>query len=191
MAEDLHHNALVNTLGEQEGGGGVPGVMDPHPTDTGCFQQGLPFVPVGMGADRPPIGLAPDEVAITPGSPGRHALMELDGPVRSERRYELGREGDRPSAFVGFRFGEMKPTAGSLRARTSVAGAAMRAVVAMAVLGASTRVGAAMPPGKALKLPANGQCPGVKIDMLPPEPKCLALAQPQSQGHAPSGTVPP
>jgi hypothetical protein len=82
VAQDLHHNALVNTLGEHEGGGGVPGVMDPHPADTGGFQQGMPFVSVGMGADRPPVGLAPDEVAITPGWSGRHALMELAGPVR-------------------------------------------------------------------------------------------------------------
>jgi len=128
----------------------------------------MPFVPVGMGADRPPVGLAPDEVAITPGWSSRYALMELDGPVRSECSYELGWEGDRSSTFVGFRFGEMKPTAGSLRARTGVAGAATWAVVAMPVLGASTRVGAAMPPGKPLKLPANGQCPHVKIDVLPP-----------------------
>ena len=47
-----------------------------------------------------------------------------------------------------------------------------------------------MPPGKALKLPADGQCPGVEIDMPPPEPKRLALAQPQGQGDAPPGAVP-
>ena len=47
-----------------------------------------------------------------------------------------------------------------------------------------------MPPGKALELPADGQCPGVEIDMPPLEPKRLALAQPEGQGDAPPGAVP-
>ena len=67
MAEYLHHHALINALSKQQSGRGVPGIMNPHPSDPGCFQQGIPFVPVGVGADRPPVGLAPDEIAVVPG----------------------------------------------------------------------------------------------------------------------------
>ena len=48
-----------------------------------------------------------------------------------------------------------------------------------------------MPPGKALELPADGQCPGVEIDVLPPESERLALPEPQGQGDAPPGTITP
>jgi hypothetical protein len=37
VAEDLHDDTLIDALGEQQGGRGVPGVMDPHVTDTGGF----------------------------------------------------------------------------------------------------------------------------------------------------------
>ena len=60
----------------------------------------------------------------------------------------------------------------------------------MAVFSAGVRVGATVPPGKALELPADGQGPGVGIDMPPLEPKRLALAQPQGQGDAPAGAGP-
>ena len=64
--EGLHHNALVNALSKQERGRGVPGIMDPYPADTSGFEQGIPFVPVGVGADWPPVGLAPDEITVVP-----------------------------------------------------------------------------------------------------------------------------
>jgi len=61
-----------------------------------------------------------------------------------------------------------------------MAGAAGRAAVAVPVFAAGVRIGAAMPPGVALKLPAHCQRSSVKINVLPAEPKCLPL--PQSQG---------
>jgi hypothetical protein len=67
MSEDLHHDALINALSKQQSGRGVPGIMNPHPADSSGFEQILPFVPVGMRADGPPVGLTPDEVAAVPG----------------------------------------------------------------------------------------------------------------------------
>jgi hypothetical protein len=61
----------------------------------------------------------------------------------------------------------------------------------MADLATGMRVGAAMPPGEPLKLPADGQRPTIKIDVLPPEPKRLALTQSQTEGDAPPGAVSP
>lgn len=56
-----------------------------------------------------------------------------------------------------------------------MAGATGRAVAAVAVFAAGVRLAAAMPPGVALKLPADRQRSGVEIDMLPAEPECLPL----------------
>jgi hypothetical protein len=80
---------LINALSKQQGGRGVPGIMNAHPADSGGFEQSIPFVPVGVGADRPPVGLAPDEVAVVPGWPCGHAFLELGGSVRFECRHEL------------------------------------------------------------------------------------------------------
>src|SRR5262249_19819452 len=135
--------------------------MNPHPADSGAFEQVIPFVPVGVGADCPPVGLAPDKVAVVPGCPYGLAFLELGGPVRFEYRHELRRERDRAPALGGFQLGEVEPAAGSLRAGPAVPGAARRAIVAVAVFSAGVRVGAAVPPRKALELPADGQCPGV------------------------------
>lgn len=99
MAQDLHHNALIDAQGEQQGGSGVPGIMDPDLADSGRFEQSSPFVPVGVVTDRPPVGLAPDEIVIVPGWPGGHALVKLSGPVCLERRDELGRKRDGPPAL--------------------------------------------------------------------------------------------
>lgn len=57
----------------------------------------------------------------------------------------------------------------------------------MAALAAGMRVGAAVAPGEPLKLPPDGQSPRVKIDVLPPESKRLALTQSQAEGDTPSG----
>jgi len=65
-----------------------------------------------------------------------------------------------------------------------VPGAARPAVVAVAVFPAGMRVGAAVPPGKALELPADGQGPGVEIDMPPLEPK--RLTAPTGRRNPPS-----
>ena len=42
LTEDLHHDTLVNALGEQESGRGVPGVMHSHLTDSGHLEQHSP-----------------------------------------------------------------------------------------------------------------------------------------------------
>jgi hypothetical protein len=80
VAEYLHHDALVNALGQQESGRGVPGVMNPHPADTGRCQQGIPFVPVSMSADRAPVGLAPDEIAACASWPASDSLVRDSKP---------------------------------------------------------------------------------------------------------------
>ena len=59
-----------------------------------------------MVADRPSVGLAPDEIAIVPGWPSGNALVELGGAMSFERCDELGWERDRAPALVGFQFGE-------------------------------------------------------------------------------------
>src|SRR5262249_59067329 len=97
------------------------------------------------------------------------ALVKLSSAVSCECRHELGRERYCAPALVGFQCGELEPAAGSLQAGTGMPGTAGWAVVAVAVLSAAVRVSAAMPPGKPLKLPANRQCRGVEIDVLPAE----------------------
>jgi hypothetical protein len=82
--------------------------MNAHPADSGSFEQLIPFVPVGAGADWPPVGLTPDEVAVLPGRPSGHAFLELGGSVRFECRYELRGKRDRAPALD-------EPTSGSLR----------------------------------------------------------------------------
>jgi hypothetical protein len=106
VTEDLHYDALINALGEQQRGRSVPGIVNPHTPDSGGFEQRVPFVPVSVGANRPPVGLAPDEIAIVPGWPSGHALMELVGAMSFERCDELGWERDCAPALVGFQFGE-------------------------------------------------------------------------------------
>ena len=89
MAEYLHHNALINALSKQQSGRGVPGIMNPHPADSDGFEQIIPFVPVGVGADGPPVGLTPDEVTVVPARPDSHPFLDLGRPVSLERRYQL------------------------------------------------------------------------------------------------------
>ena len=58
MAEDSHHDALVDALGQEQRGGGVAGVMQPGIADPGRLEQRFPFAPVGAGIDRLAGGLA-------------------------------------------------------------------------------------------------------------------------------------
>jgi hypothetical protein len=106
VAEYLYYDALVHALGEQQCGRRVSSIVHPHPTDSGGCEQGIPFVPVGVGADRPPVGLAPDEIAVVPGWPSGHAFVQLGGPVRFECRHELERQRDCAPALVRFQLGE-------------------------------------------------------------------------------------
>jgi hypothetical protein len=66
MTKDLHDDALVNALGEEQGSSRVPGVVYAHLADTSRFEQGPPLVPVGVGADWVAVGLGPDEIAFLP-----------------------------------------------------------------------------------------------------------------------------
>jgi len=59
------------------------------------------WAPIGR-----PLGLAPDEIAVVPGWPSGHTLVELGGAMVFERCDELGWERDRALALVGFQFGE-------------------------------------------------------------------------------------
>jgi hypothetical protein len=86
VAEYLHHYTLVDALGKQQRGRGVPCVVYASVADSSDLEERFPLVLVGVGADRMTIGLAPDESAVVPGWPGSHALLELRGPVRFERR---------------------------------------------------------------------------------------------------------
>ena len=63
MAKDLHHNTLVDALGEQQGGGRVPGVMNANLMDPSRFEQSSPFPqsawlpigrPLGWHQTKPP-----------------------------------------------------------------------------------------------------------------------------------------
>ena len=71
----------------------MPGVTNADPADSDRCERGSPFVPVGVVADRPSVGLAPDEAAVAPGWPGDHAFVKLGGPVGFERDDELRVEG--------------------------------------------------------------------------------------------------
>lgn len=64
-----------------------------------------------------------------------------------------------------------------------------RATITVTVLAAAVRVGAAMPPAKALKLPADHQRPPVEVDVLPAQTESFTLPQPKGQGHAPPGAI--
>lgn len=61
----------------------------------------------------------------------------------------------------------------------------------VAVLAADVRVGAAVPPWQPLELPADGECPGIEINVLPLQPKRFTLTEPQGQGNTPPSAVTP
>src|SRR5205823_4871795 len=86
---------------------------------------------------------------------------------------------------------ELQPAACSLRAGTGVPGAARRAIVSMTILAACAGIRAAVLPAVRLKLPADGECPGVEVHVLPAQAKCFALPQPERESHAPPSAVPP
>src|SRR5215471_7296559 len=126
-----------------------------------------------------------------PAWPGSHALVELGGLVCFEGCDERGRERNSAPALVRLNFVEVEPAAGSLRARPGKACTAGQVVVAMTALGADIGIGAAVLPGEALKLPADGQCSGLQVDVLPPKTKGFTLAQPECEGDTPAGAVSP
>src|SRR5215467_12844357 len=64
----------------------MPGIVDQYPADRGRLEQGIPFVPVGADADRPPVGLAPavlakvDRRALVRRA-GRHQATSASAPL--------------------------------------------------------------------------------------------------------------
>lgn len=163
--------------------------MNSYVTETRLPEKGFPLVPVSMGTDGPPVGLAPDEITVAPGRTDGHALLELSRPVSLERRYQLRRKRDRAPALVGFQLGEAEPAAGSSGACPGVSCASGWAVVAVAVFATDVRITTAMPPCQALKLPANRQCSGVKIDVFPAQPERFSLPQSERERDAPPGAI--
>ena len=189
MAEDLHHDTLVNTLGEQQCGGGVPRIMNSHVTETRLPEECFPLVPVSVSINGPPVGLTPNEVTVVPGRPNRHALLELSRPVSLERRYQLRGKRDRAPALVGFQLSKAEPATGSFRARPSVSCAARLAVVAVAAFPTDVRITTAMSPCQALKLPANRQRSSVKIHVFPAKPERFSLPQSERERDAPPRAI--
>jgi hypothetical protein len=81
VAEQLHDDAWVDVLAQQESGGRVPAVVQPDVANPGLLQQPRPVVVVGLLVDRPAVGLGEDEVLVVPLGAGQHPLAELGGLV--------------------------------------------------------------------------------------------------------------
>ena len=81
MAEQLHDHPRVHVLAEQQGGGGVPAVVEADMADAGLLQQARPVVVVGLLVDRPAVGLGEDQVLVVPLGAGQHPLAQLRGLV--------------------------------------------------------------------------------------------------------------
>src|SRR5215217_9472944 len=77
----FHDHARVHVLGQQQGGGGVPAVVQPDVADARLLQQPRPVVIVGLLVDRPAIRLGEDEVLVVPLGAGQHPLAQLGGLV--------------------------------------------------------------------------------------------------------------
>ena len=101
MAEELHHHARVHVLAEQQGGRGVPAVVQPDVPDAGGLEQPGPVVVVGLLVDRPAVGLGEDEVLVLPLGAGQHPLAEMRGRVPVQLDHERHREGERALAAAG------------------------------------------------------------------------------------------
>ncbi|TFV68123.1 UNVERIFIED_ORG: hypothetical protein E4P37_00065 [Bacillus sp. AZ43] len=81
MAEQLHDHPRVDVLGQQQGCGGVPPVVQADVANACPLQQPRPVVVVGLLVDRPAVGLGEDEVLVVPFGAGQHPLAELRGLV--------------------------------------------------------------------------------------------------------------
>nr|WP_236835557.1 hypothetical protein [Blastococcus sp. KM273129] len=111
MTEQLHDHPRVHVLGQQQGGGGVPAVVQAHVADSGCLQQSGPVVVVGLLVDGAAVRLGEDQVLVVPLGAGQHPLAELgdlvfpEGIEQGQRQREralaaacLGLLVDEPSA---------------------------------------------------------------------------------------------
>ncbi|MBY3552629.1 hypothetical protein HGI15_04315 [Modestobacter lapidis] len=101
MAEQLHDHPRVHALAEQQGGGGVPAVVQPDVPDAGFLQQPGPVVVVGLLVDRPAVGLREDQVLVVPLGAGQDPLAELGGLVLPECIEQRQRQRQRALAAAG------------------------------------------------------------------------------------------
>ncbi|WP_347059718.1 hypothetical protein ABC795_04540 [Blastococcus sp. HT6-30] len=101
MAEQLHDHPRVHVLAEQQGGRGVPAVVQPDVSDAGFVEQAGPVVVVGLLVDRPAVGLSEDQVLVVPLGAGQHPLAELSGLVPVQLGDERHRQGERALAAAG------------------------------------------------------------------------------------------
>ncbi|HEV7872343.1 MAG TPA: hypothetical protein VGO95_13895 [Modestobacter sp.] len=85
MAQQFHDHPRVDVLGQQQGGGGVPAVVQADVADAGLLEQAGPVVVVGLLVDRPAVGLREDQVFVVPLGPRQHPLARLRGLVLVER----------------------------------------------------------------------------------------------------------
>jgi len=111
VAEQLHDHPRVDALGEQQGGRGVPAVVQPDVSDAGGLEQPGPVVVVGLLVDRAAVGLGEDQVLVVPLGAGQHLLAELGGLVPVQLGDEGHRQGGRALAAAGLGLLVDQPTA--------------------------------------------------------------------------------
>nr|WP_231486492.1 hypothetical protein [Candidatus Blastococcus massiliensis] len=91
----------MDVLAQQQGGSGVPAVVQPDVPDAGLLQQPRPVVVVGLLVDRPAVGLGEDQVLVVPLGAGQHPLAELGGLVPVQLGDERHRQCERALAAAG------------------------------------------------------------------------------------------
>nr|WP_242471126.1 MULTISPECIES: hypothetical protein [unclassified Blastococcus] len=101
VAEQLHDHPRVDVLAQQQGGGGVPAVVQPDVPDAGHLEQPRPVVVVGLLVDRPAVRLSEDQVLVVPLGAGQHLLAELGRLVPVEVGGQRDREGQGALAAPG------------------------------------------------------------------------------------------
>jgi hypothetical protein len=97
VAKDPLDYVHVDMQLAQERAAGVARVVEPSVLgDAGLFEERFPFLPVDMRVGRSAVRLAPDQVPVFPGGPGRGALDGLVLEVLPQHRDDLGGDGYGP-----------------------------------------------------------------------------------------------
>lgn len=78
VTEDLLYDADVDALLDQEGRGGVAGVVDPDISYAGLSEDGLPLLPVLCTFDRSAEVRGEDKIVIGPLIPGHKPFGGLE-----------------------------------------------------------------------------------------------------------------
>jgi len=74
VSEDLHYDANVDALFEEQGRRRMPAIVQAGIPDAGRRQERLPFGEVVAWVDGLAVRAAEDEVVVLPGVAGRHAV---------------------------------------------------------------------------------------------------------------------